>query len=425
MGRQCTRVILGRVSVGPDRITAMGEPTAPPTLESIRGTLPRARANARSVAALTENPGCTRRRVIDSAGVVAHELAASLGHPTLRGQSPFAIEGGNRFEDRLKERSEYALLVEALAPYVELPSPPDLVVEDVNKVPGTRFTPEWMDARVAKTGDALSKIARGEADAPHVVDHPVLRFELAGAHVNLEPDALAFRVGEKLELVEIKSYPIIDGQADPGKLSATAGQTAVYHMALRTTLERLGFDPELLVWSVILVAPRNFGRQPVAHRVPLKKKSMSLTRVLAAVPKTADVLADLDPGLTFDVDPGDTMDETTLRAALTAAVQEVSALFVPDCVTNCDMAAFCRAEAWAADDPARLGRDARDNLAGVHTLADALRLAEDGIDPGEEELADVADALGAAHAAIARARSLAPTAGLEPAPAVATAGDDA
>ncbi len=95
-----------------------------------------------------------------------------------------------------------------------------------------------------------------------------------------EPDALAFRVGEHLELVEIKSYPIIDGQADPGKLSSTAGQAAVYHTALRATLDRLGFDPELLVWSVILVAPRNFGRTPVAHRVPLKKKSMSLARVL-------------------------------------------------------------------------------------------------------------------------------------------------
>lgn len=399
----------------------MGEHVTPPTLDGIRGTLPRARANARSVAALTQNPGCTRRRVIDSAGVAAYDLAEKLGKPTLRGQSPFAIEGGNRFEDRLKERSGYALLVEALAPFVDLPAPPGLVVEDVNRVGGKRFTPEWMDARVAKTDDALSRIARGDAEAPHVVDHPVLRFELAGTQVNLEPDALAFRVGEKLELVEIKSYPIIDGQADPSKLSATAGQTAVYHMALRATLERLGLDPELLVWSVILVAPRNFGRQPVAHRVPLKKKTLSLSRVLAAVPKTTDVLADLDPGLTFDVDPGGTMAEDAVRAALTAAVRQVGALFVPDCVTACDMAAFCRAEAWAADDPARLGRDARDNLAGVHTLADALRLAEDGIEPGEEALADVADALAAAHWAIARARSLAPTAGL--APVAATGGD--
>ncbi|MFF0989561.1 hypothetical protein [Kocuria nitroreducens] len=352
--------------------------------------------------------------MIDSAGVAAHELAASLGHPTLRGQSPFAIEGGNRFEDRLKHRSGYELLVEALVPYVELPKPPDLLVEDVNRVGRLKDPQSWMDARVLKTDAALTKIARGDSDAPHIVDHPVLRFEVAGASVNLEPDALAFRIGDRLELVEIKAYPIIDGQADPVKVSATAGQTAVYHMALRETLERLGFDPELLVWSVILVAPRNFGRQPVAHRVPLKKKSMSLGRVLRSVPKTADVLEKLPPDLTFDVDPGNNLDEDALRTALSAAVSRVEALYVPNCVQNCDMAKFCRAEAWAKDDPARLGRDARDNLAGVHTLTDALRLAEWGPGVGEAELADVAEALSDTYSAIKRARALVPTAGVTP-----------
>src|SRR5690606_8112423 len=142
------------------------------------------------------------------------------------------IETGNRFEDRLKSRSNYELLVDALVDFVELPKPPNLVVVDVNHV-GRLPDPEaWMDARARRTDEVLAKIAGGESDAPHIVDHPVLRFDLAGAVVNLEPDALAFRVGEKLELVEIKSYPIIDGQADPGKLSATAGQAAVYLMAL-------------------------------------------------------------------------------------------------------------------------------------------------------------------------------------------------
>ena len=191
-------------------------------LDRIRGSLPRARANARTVAALTENPGCTRRRVIDSAGVAAHELAEQLGHPPLRGQSPFAIAGGNRFEDRLKKRSNYELLVDALEPFVELPKPPNLVVEDVNNV-GRQPDPQaWMNARVARTDEALALIASGDTTAPHIVDHPVLRFDLAGVMVNLEPDALAFRIGDKLELVEIKSYPVIDGQADPGKLSSTA-----------------------------------------------------------------------------------------------------------------------------------------------------------------------------------------------------------
>lgn len=392
----------------------MGGLNTAPSLDGIRGSLPRARANARSVAALTENPGCTRRRVIDSAGVSAHELAAKLGHPTLRGQSPFAIEGGNRFEDRLKRRSRYELLVDALAPYVVLPKSPELIVEDVNRVGRLKDAEAWMAARAKRTDEALTRIARDDVRAPHIVDHPVLRFDLAGATVNLEPDALAFRIGEKLELVEIKAYPIIDGQADPAKLSATAGQTAVYHMALRATLERLGFDPELLVWSVILVAPMNFGRTPVAHRIPLKKKSMSLARVLKAVPRTADVLDTLPEGLTFDVDPDGALEEDARRALLTAAVSSVGALYVPECVQNCDMAKFCRQEAWNHDDPARLGRDARDNLAGVHSLADALRLARRGPSDGEAGLADVAEALGDAYGAIQRARAMVPTAGVTP-----------
>lgn len=385
-----------------------------PTLNKLRGALPRASANARSVAALTQNPGCTRRRVIDSAGLSADLLATMLGHPTLRGQSPFAIEGGNRFEDRLKRRSDYALLVKALEPFVALPMPPDLVIEDVNCVGRLRDAKAWMDARAAKTDQALTRIARNDADAPHIVDHPVLRFDLAGTSVNLEPDALAFRVGDHLELVEIKTYPVIDGQADPDKLAATAGQAAVYLMALRSTLERLGFDPELLVWSVILVAPRNFGRQPVAHRVPLKKKTMSLTRVLTSVPDTESVLEALPGDFSFDVDPERELDEGALRSALVAAMGQVEALYVPDCVQNCDMAKFCRSEAWAADDPARLGRDARDNLAGVQTLADALRLAEDGPRADESELDHVAEALGDAYAALQRARALVPTAGVTP-----------
>lgn len=371
------------------------------SLERIRGTLPRTSASARTVAALTENPGCARRRVIDSAGIAAHELAESLGHPPVRGQSPFAIETGNRFEGRLKERSGYSLLVDALAPYVTLPQPPDLRVEDVNAIAGLAGAASWIDARARLTDEIIAKIARDDADAPHVVDHPVLQFDLAGTTVNLEPDALAFRAGDKLELVEIKSYAIVDGQAEPSKLSSTAGQAAVYHMALRSTLVRLGFDPELLAWSVILVAPRNFGRSPVAHRVPLKKKAMSLARVLEAVPGTSELLSHLPDDLTFDVDPDRKLTDLERQSALADAVGAVAARYVPDCVQNCDMAKFCRDEAWSTDSPSRLGRAARDSLGDVHSLSEALRLARS---EGAGEESDVAAALQEAYEAIERAR---------------------
>jgi hypothetical protein len=374
-------------------------------LATIRGSLEKGRANARSVAALTDNPGCTRRRVLDAANVKSYELAERLGFPVTRGQSPFAITTGKRFEDRLKERSDYKLLVEVLQPFVQLPAEGLSIVDLDRDVKGRGTT--RLDERARRTDEVLVKVARGDAGAPHIVDHPVLVFDLAGTNVYLEPDALAFRVGNKLELVEIKSYAIIDGQADPSKLAATAGQSAVYVLALRATLARLGFDPALLASSVILVAPRNFGRTPVAHRVPLQKKLAALQRVLRSVPKTSVVVKDLPKGFTLDVDPKASMTEEKRRDALEAAVRTLPMLYVPDCLAGCDMARFCREQAIVDDDPARLGRSARDNLAGVHTLSDALRLATRGPRADEPHLAAVADALQGAHRALVRARTTA------------------
>lgn len=386
------------------------------TIEQIRGSLERARANARTVAALTENPGCGRRRVIDAAGIKAYELAAALGHGVIRGQSPFAITTGNRFERRLKD-SDYTLLAEALKPLVDL-STEGLRSANMGRAPGQRVGEKWLRARAKMTEDALAKIARGDDDAPHIVDHPILIFDLAGTPVFLEPDALAFRVGGELELVEIKSYAIIDGQADPSKLAATAGQSAVYLLALRATLEKLGFDPNILRWSVILVAPKNFGRFPVAHRIPLRKKGMALERVLGSLPRTDAMLVDLPKHYTLDVIKGSRAEDADQRDELDRALKRLPMLYVPECLASCDMARYCRDQAIATDDPARLGRAARDNLAGVRTLADALRLAVEGPGPTERHLADVAEGLHNAHEALRRARARAPEAcGLTPRPA--------
>ncbi len=362
-------------------------------------------ASARSVAALTENPGCVRRRVIDAARVKAFDLAATLGHPVTRGQSPFAISSGNEFERRLKAGSGYALLVQALAPFVELPAAP--CIADFGKAKGVPLGDAALRARAKATEEALAAIVRADTDAPHIVDHPVLIFDIAGAPVFLEPDALAFRVGTKLELVEIKSYPIIDEQADSAKLAATSGQAAVYLLALRDTLGRLDLDPDILSPSFILVAPRNFGRTPTAHRIPLKKKMAALERVIRAIPSTDALLDDLNlpRDLTFDVDPK----AADAHATLEGAVRCLPMLYVPGCISACDMARYCRNQAIADDDPSRLGRVARDSLAGVPKLRDALRLATEGLRPGEEHLQDIAETLQAARGALDRARVQVPT----------------
>jgi hypothetical protein len=392
------------------KLTASGSTvTVDPRLVQLRGNLPQSPASARAVAALTENPGCSRRRVIDAAGIPAHVIADRVGFPATRGQSPFAITSGNSFEDQLKTRSKYAQLAEALRPFVDLPEE-GLRVEDLNNV-GRILDPQaWKDERVRRTNQVLARLADGAPDAPHIVDHPMLVLDLAGSRVYLEPDALAFRVGSELELVEIKSYPVIDGQADPQKVSATAGQSAVYLLALRAALQALGKDPDILRWSVILVAPRNFGRYATAHRVPLRKKAMSIQRVLDRAQPAVDVLAALPTGFTVDVDPDLTL-PTDERAQRTAGQLGLLApLFVPECLSSCDLAGFCRDEAIRCDNPSRLGRQVRDTLGNVDQLNEALTLARMAPEKVPADLVDVAASLRAARSALTRARESAPAA---------------
>jgi hypothetical protein len=209
------------------------------SLRRIRGKLTPARANARSVAALTENPGCARRRVIDAAAIRAYEIAEKVGKPGTRGQSPFAISTGNQFERRLKDGSKYVLLVEALKPFISLPAQPK--VAHLGAAKGVPPGDAALRQRAERTEQVLRQIARGDASAPDIVDHPVLIFGGAGTTAFLEPDALAFRSGNQLELVEIKSYAIIDNQAESSMgvvQLLMAAEAAAEERAVRKTIYR-------------------------------------------------------------------------------------------------------------------------------------------------------------------------------------------
>ena len=82
-------------------------------LDRLRGSMPAKRHNARTIAALTGNPGCTRRAVLDAAGVDKPRLADHIGFPARFGQSRFALARGIGFEAMLKADG-CALLLELL-----------------------------------------------------------------------------------------------------------------------------------------------------------------------------------------------------------------------------------------------------------------------------------------------------------------------
>ncbi|MDF2711847.1 MAG: hypothetical protein K0R62_7499 [Nonomuraea muscovyensis] len=71
-------------------------------LDALRGTTPQKPHDARAIAALAANPGCTRRALLDGAGIDKDAAARHLGFPAPFGQSPFAITRGNAFEALVK-----------------------------------------------------------------------------------------------------------------------------------------------------------------------------------------------------------------------------------------------------------------------------------------------------------------------------------
>ncbi len=343
--------------------------------------------DARALAALAANPGCRRRALLDGAGVDKAALASALGSPSGYGQSQFAFMRGNAFEAKVKADGGAELL--RLLGAAE---------------PGEVRTPDLAAAgpegRAARTALALREATA--AGCWSLLDHPMLALEVAGSPVYLEPDAVVVRPDGRWTVVEIKSFPMIDGSADASKVGAAARQSAVYVLAL----ERVAAvtDGAEVSPSVVLVCPKDFSNQPTGSVVDVRKQLAVTRRQLARLTRLEDIAAAVPDGVTFDV-------AGCSAAELTAAVEAVPHAYAPECLAACELAFHCRDRARAAGAVEVLGRSVRGELGGLTTVGDVLAAArgEDG------------DADDPAVAALRRATSLRAEALTEPlAPAPAT-----
>ncbi|MFD1930324.1 hypothetical protein ACFSKW_02430 [Nonomuraea mangrovi] len=346
-------------------------------LDALRGTTPAKPHDARAIAALAANPGCARRALMDGAGVDKDRAARHLGFPAPFGQSPFAITRGNAFEALVKADG-CAELLRMLRELLRLPID-EVAYQDVHNV-GAHL-------RHTHTRALFDRAAREEQGT--LYDHPLLSLRIAGHTAYLEPDVVAFQRGKQFHIVEIKSFAVIDGQADPAAVAAAARQAAVYVLALRTLLEELGHDPLRVAHDVVLVCPENFANRPVATLVDVRRQLAVLKRQLARMTSIDRLLAELPDGVTFDLRPDDEGVPTRPAAELAEALHQVAARYAPDCLSTCDLCFFCRDEARRDGASDLLGRQVRDALGGVATVEEALELAEGRRDPapGQEEIA--------------------------------------
>jgi hypothetical protein len=346
-------------------------------LATIRGGGSASRHNARTIAALTTNPGCARRAVLDCAGVDKQRLAAYIDYPARFGQSQFAITRGNAFEAQVKANG-CAQLLQLLRERLNLEIP-EVSYDDLESVAGR----ESQDVRYARSRALLTRAAAQAEGAGTLFDHPLLRLEVAGQHAYLEPDLIAFQHDGQFHVVEIKSFAVIDGQGDPGKVAAAATQAAVYVLAMRELLGEAGYDPQVVSHDVVLVCPRDFSNQPMAVRVDVRKQLAVLRRQLSRMTRIDVLLANLPATLSFDLAPDERGVPTRSPASLIAALEAVEARYSPECLASCELAYFCRHEARGCT--AALGKSARDEMGGIERVETALAIARNQLAAAEEQ----------------------------------------
>ncbi|MGW9078152.1 hypothetical protein [Streptomyces kronopolitis] len=370
--------------------TPSPRPGAPPgsgraRLTELRGPGVRPRSlDARALAALAANPGCRRRALLDGAGIDKGALARALGSPAAYGQSQFAIVRGHSFEARVMSDGGtelLRLLHERLAPGTPPPEPGETATPDLSAA--------GPEGRTARTALALREATAAGGWA--LLTHPMLAVEVAGAPAYVEPDAVVVHPDGSWTVVEVKSFPMIDGSADAAKVGAAARQAAVYVLALEAVAGPAAAHTgrEVAVRDrVLLVCPKDFSNLPTAAAVDVRKQLATTRRQLSRLTRVEDIAAALPEGTTFDLrlaDDGKTA--TRPSGELTEAVEAVEAAYAPECLAACELAFHCRGRSRAEGAVEALGRGVRGELGALRTVGEVLAAAG----PAESETSAAPD----------------------------------
>lgn len=328
------------------------------------GELPQTH-NARTIAALASNPGCARRALLDAAATRKQDIAEHAGFPVPFGMSPFALGRGVVFERQLKD-DPGGLLLALLRETLNLDIA-EVGFTDLNDVGGS---PD-LAVRHARTKAVLT----GRPDQRGTLfDHPLLRFRVGGRHAYLEPDLIAFRHDDTFHVVEIKSFAVIDGQADPAKVAAAAIQSAVYVLAMRDLVG----DTATVHHESVLICPRDFANTPLATTLDVRKQLGVLERQLSRIAAIDSVLAHVPADVSFSLDADEKGVPQRDPGDLLRDLKRVDANYSPECLASCELCYLCRDEAGGSTSV--LGKSVREELGGIESVPRALKLAR-GDDP--------------------------------------------
>jgi hypothetical protein len=373
-------------------------------LESFRGEFPRQSLNARRVAGALEAPGCQRRTALDAAAVNLDKLGSLLSGDPRDRQSPFAITRGNQFEQQVMANG-MAEIVSLVRRHLDLEIPEvrqhDLSASALREAyPGVTGT-KLNELRAKLTRQRVEEMLSDPTHAYNLIRHAMTRLNFGGEVVYLEQDVLAFAIDGRIHVVEVKSYPRIDGRADPTKTSATVRQTAVYVLSLQHLMTEIAAPPNVVNTTTLIVLPENLSFRPTAATIDIDMYVRRLRRQLAFVPRATEILDALPVGIQLPAHPADGATADELAAAGAAAREALAPLpsrFTDSCV-SCPLFHHCRDEAELHRSTARLGSAVASACGSVTDIDTALDLAQSGRGASDASEAAVAAALARGAAA--------------------------
>lgn len=131
-------------------------------LAALRGPVSAKGHDARTLAALTANPGCNRRALLDAAGIDKDAIAVHLGKPRPLAKSSLALRSGAAFEQQVKADG-CAELLRLLRDVLDLPLP-EAAHTDLAAVGTQDASPQ---VRYVHTRNAVLEALRSTNPGPH------------------------------------------------------------------------------------------------------------------------------------------------------------------------------------------------------------------------------------------------------------------
>ncbi len=349
--------------------------------DDLRGRAPRRSPTVRALATISRHTQCGVASAGFAAGVDFGLLLRGTDLVMDFGQSPFAFSRGKTFEAILA-RDDYEAVFTLLREQLGF-APSDTRAVNLRK--GFRRNRVGMSDRAIATQALLSRMVRGDAMAPNLVDGAVFETEVGGVVAHFEADTLAARSGGELYPGEVKSFPVVDGRADPEKLGAALDQASVYALLAMRAVDAVGGDPHLISTKVLLITPRNVGLTPMLSTMQVSRRMERIEELFARVPDVREVGEMLPEGLTFDLVAEAAGNPDGRLEVLGSIAEALGVSYGDSCLADCGLARFCRSRLHAADDPAVCGRAMTRLLPCVATMARALELSHGASPVGREE----------------------------------------